>query len=92
MLHGYTGSSGKIERYFALQKEADKRGILTVYPDGNKDPKDNQFWNATDACCDFLPATRTIQHIYVRLSMMSAMRSPLTPRCRSKQPSFAEAK
>ena len=52
VLHGYTGSSVKMQRYFALRKEADERGVLTVYPDGNTDPTGNQFWNATDACCD----------------------------------------
>ncbi len=55
LLHGY-GSSGKEhDTYFHLGEEAAKRGYLYAYPDGTRDGDGNQFWNATDACCDFDP-------------------------------------
>ncbi len=53
VLHGYTGSGSGAKAYFRLEAEARKRGFLTVYPDGIPDSSGNQFWNATDACCQF---------------------------------------
>jgi polyhydroxybutyrate depolymerase len=54
LLHGY-GATGAIqEAYFGLQPLAEQRGFLYVHPDGTKDPLGNQFWNATDACCQRL--------------------------------------
>jgi polyhydroxybutyrate depolymerase len=53
VLHGY-GSSGRgHEDYFHLGAAADRRGVITAYPDGTVDSDGNRFWNATDACCDF---------------------------------------
>jgi polyhydroxybutyrate depolymerase len=51
-LHGYTSSGAKQDLYFKLQPLAEQRGFLYIYPDGTKDAAANQFWNATDACCD----------------------------------------
>ena len=53
VLHGFTSSGAEHESYFHLQAEAERRGFLTVYPDGTKDTDGNRFWSATDACCDF---------------------------------------
>ena len=53
LLHGYTASGAIQEAYFQLQPLAEQRGFLYVHPDGLKDRAGNQFWNATDACCDF---------------------------------------
>ena len=58
VLHGYTGSGSGAKAYFRLEAEARKRGFLTVYPDGIPDSSGNQFWNATDACCQ-LTATES---------------------------------
>ncbi len=58
VLHGYTGSGTGAKEYFKLEAEARKRGFLTVYPDGIADSSGNQFWNATDACCQ-LTATES---------------------------------
>jgi polyhydroxybutyrate depolymerase len=58
VLHGYTGSGAGAKEYFKLEAEARKRGFLTVYPDGIADSSGNQFWNATDACCQ-LTATES---------------------------------
>ncbi len=52
LLHGY-GVTGAIqELYFQLQPMAEKYGFLYAHPDGTVDSKGDQFWNATDACCD----------------------------------------
>jgi polyhydroxybutyrate depolymerase len=39
--------------YFGLEPVADERGIIYAYPDGTIDGSDAQFWNATNACCNF---------------------------------------
>ncbi|MEO5727945.1 MAG: alpha/beta fold hydrolase [Byssovorax sp.] len=53
LLHGY-GASGAIqELYFNLTAESNKRGFLYAHPDGTKNSEGKQFWNATDACCNF---------------------------------------
>jgi polyhydroxybutyrate depolymerase len=51
-LHGYTSHSGELESYFRLTALAEQRGFLYATPDGTTDPVGDQFWNATDACCD----------------------------------------
>lgn len=51
MLHGYTSNGAQQESYLkfgSLQKT-----FLYAYPDGLRDPQNNRFWNATDACCNF---------------------------------------
>jgi len=53
LLHGYTASGSLQELYFQLQPLAEEKGFLYAHPDGTKDAQNNQFWNATDACCDF---------------------------------------
>ncbi len=53
VLHGYTGTGEGTSEYFGIKQEAEKRGYLSVAPDGTKDGGGNQFWNATAACCDF---------------------------------------
>jgi polyhydroxybutyrate depolymerase len=53
MLHGYTATSAVEELYLHITAESDKRGFLYAHPDGTKDTQNNQFWNATDACCNF---------------------------------------
>lgn len=64
MLHGFTGSADGQDFYFGMTVEAIIRGFILLKPDGTVMPKGtkgedgvniggNQFWNATDACCDF---------------------------------------
>lgn len=55
LLHGYGVSSVIQEGYFQLQTLAEQRGFLYIHPDGLKDAQGSQYWNATDACCDFTP-------------------------------------
>lgn len=52
LLHGYQSSSDKVEQYFDLQPAATRTGFIYVRPNGSKDRSGDQFWNATDACCD----------------------------------------
>jgi polyhydroxybutyrate depolymerase len=53
VLHGYGSSGREHEAYFHLGDAAGRRGMISAYPDGTKDSTGSQFWNATDACCDF---------------------------------------
>jgi polyhydroxybutyrate depolymerase len=53
LLHGFTSSGAQQESYFKLTAEAEKRGFLYAMPDGTKNGRGEQFWNATPACCDF---------------------------------------
>ncbi len=53
LLHGYGHNGDEQDAYFAMRAEADARGYLYVHPDGTVDGVGNQFWNATDACCNF---------------------------------------
>jgi polyhydroxybutyrate depolymerase len=53
LLHGYSANGTFQEAYFKLTAESDKRGFLYVVPEGTKDGVGNQFWNATDSCCNF---------------------------------------
>jgi polyhydroxybutyrate depolymerase len=57
LLHGYSASSELQEKYFKVGAESDKRGFLYLNPDGTTDPVGNQFWNATDSCCNFGKST-----------------------------------
>lgn len=53
LLHGFTLSGQIQEDYFRLLPWSDQLGFLYVFPDGTTDQDGNQFWNATDSCCDF---------------------------------------
>lgn len=53
LLHGYSSTGGGHDQYFHLGPAAMQRGFLYAYPDGTRDTSGNQFWSATDACCDF---------------------------------------
>jgi polyhydroxybutyrate depolymerase len=53
MLHGYSSTGAIEEAYFGFEKLADEKGFLYAHPEGTKDAATEQFWNATDACCDF---------------------------------------
>ena len=53
LLHGYGANGVGQDVYFGLSQIASQRGFLLAYPDGTVDSGGKQFWNATDACCDF---------------------------------------
>jgi polyhydroxybutyrate depolymerase len=54
LLHGY-GATGQLQEdfYFHLKAVTDERGYIYAVADGTKDSSGKQFWNATDACCNF---------------------------------------
>jgi polyhydroxybutyrate depolymerase len=52
LLHGYTGTGAGQEAYMQFQPLSETRGFLYAHPDGTAEPDGDQFWNATDACCD----------------------------------------
>jgi polyhydroxybutyrate depolymerase len=52
-LHGYAVSGVGQEGYFQFGAIADEQTFLYAYPDGTLDLKNNRFWNADDACCNF---------------------------------------
>ncbi len=56
LLHGYSASGEQQENYVQFLPWSDQLGFLYVYPDGTVDQDGYQFWNATDACCDFYDA------------------------------------
>lgn len=53
MLHGYAVTSQSEEAYLGILAGSDKRGFLYAAPDGVKDATTSQYWNATEACCDY---------------------------------------
>jgi polyhydroxybutyrate depolymerase len=52
LLHDYGSTGALAEAYFDFNSQADALGFLYVHPDGTKDSTGNEFWNATDACCN----------------------------------------
>lgn len=57
LLHGYTATGDDIDRYFGLTDALETAGFVSATPDGTVDGDGNQFWNATDACCNFTGKT-----------------------------------
>ncbi|MBX3216561.1 MAG: alpha/beta fold hydrolase [Labilithrix sp.] len=53
LLHGYSGNASFQDSYFRLSALAETKTFLVALPEGTKDAIKNQFWNASDACCDF---------------------------------------
>lgn len=53
LLHGYSSTSEFQEAYMQFTPLSDSRGFIFVAPDGLEDSSGNQYWNGTDACCDF---------------------------------------
>jgi polyhydroxybutyrate depolymerase len=53
LLHGYSSNGVEQESYLKFTPESDRRGFIYAYPEGTRDSRNNQYWNATDACCDF---------------------------------------
>jgi len=55
LLHGYSATGDIQNAYFQMQPLVDTRNFLYVHPDGLVDVREYQYWNATDACCSFVP-------------------------------------
>ena len=52
-LHGYTGTADGQNRYFKLSEQTRRHGMILILPNGRINSEGNQFWSATDHCCDF---------------------------------------
>lgn len=52
-LHGYTSNASEAFDFFGLDAVADERGVLVALPEGTDNPRGEQFWNASRACCNF---------------------------------------
>ena len=52
-LHGYGHNAGGFESYFDLGAATKASGVMLVVPQGTTNPGGSNFWNATDACCNF---------------------------------------
>jgi polyhydroxybutyrate depolymerase len=57
LLHGYSATGGEEDLYLGLREVAEAKTVLYAHPDGTTDPAGNEFWNATDACCNFYGST-----------------------------------
>ena len=53
LLHGYGATGALQESYMKFEAVAEQNGFILINPDGTVDPTGKQFWNATDACCNF---------------------------------------
>ena len=53
LLHGYSANGAEEDLYLGLREVAESKTVLYAHPDGTTDPSGNEFWNATNACCDF---------------------------------------
>lgn len=67
VLHGF-GASGALQAlYFGLNERVDSQQFVLVVPDGTRNAGGMRFWNATPACCAFLPADRDVDDVtYLR--------------------------
>jgi polyhydroxybutyrate depolymerase len=52
LLHGYTATAKIQDGYFLMSALAERKNFLLALPDGTVNPLGENFWNATDACCD----------------------------------------
>lgn len=64
LLHGFTGTAEGEDAYLSTRFRVSTRGFILLTPEGlptpngvhgakGEDLSGKQFWNATDACCDF---------------------------------------
>ena len=72
LLHGYGATGAMQESYMKFESVAETNKFILVYPDGTVDSSGKQFWNATDACCDFFSAVA--DDVYL-LSILKEMES-----------------
>jgi len=52
-LHGYSANAILNRAFLGVDDLVDKFGMLMIAPEGTVDSRGNQFWNATDGCCNF---------------------------------------
>ncbi len=52
LLHGFSANGTLQDVIFGLSDRATEYGFILVVPEGTEDQDGDQFWNATDECCD----------------------------------------
>ncbi len=53
MLHGFSVNAFLQDVIFGLSSKVDSHQFVLVMPEGTENPDGDQFWNATNECCDF---------------------------------------
>lgn len=53
VLHGYGVTAAIQTGYLGVGALVDSAGVFLIAPEGTTNQTDDQFWNATDACCGF---------------------------------------
>jgi polyhydroxybutyrate depolymerase len=51
-LHGWRGTSHRVEAQLDLEEASESHGFLLALPEGEQDSLGRQFWNAAPACCN----------------------------------------
>jgi polyhydroxybutyrate depolymerase len=78
VLHGFGGTSERIERYYQLDPLVEERGFLVAYPDGTEETQRRHFWGGhrrfwNDACCDvYLPSVDDVAYLDAIIDDVSA--------------------
>jgi polyhydroxybutyrate depolymerase len=57
MLHGYSATADLEELYLQITPVSNLRGFIYARANGTVDKDGQQFWNATDACCNLYGST-----------------------------------
>jgi polyhydroxybutyrate depolymerase len=80
MLHGYGSSAAGHESYLNFTALSDEKTFLYAYPDGLTDVAGQQFWNATDACCNIYD--KPVDDVYFASAILADVQSswPVDPR------------
>ncbi len=52
LFHGYTATAQIQDSYFELSPRRHEREFIVVLAEGHEDTTGQQYWNATDFCCD----------------------------------------
>lgn len=53
LLHGYSVNGFIQDTYLGVSQRVTEDGFVLLVPNGTKDEAGDQFWNATEYCCDF---------------------------------------
>jgi polyhydroxybutyrate depolymerase len=53
VIHSFTINGAIAEAGFRLRPVAEERGFIYAIPEGTRNGRGQQFWNATSGCCDF---------------------------------------
>jgi polyhydroxybutyrate depolymerase len=56
VLHGYAPTNSYAVGLLGFADLFEQENFLMIAPSGTKNPSNNYFWNATDACCNFYGA------------------------------------